>query len=283
MSIANVLVDAVNFFFSTYVNSFLTYFDVKLGDLSNVAFNMQDYLTSNIGLNFNSLFKAVNYFGLYLIVLKFLMKGFNIYVLWNEGDSDMDPFILFTGFFKAIIIAICFNVIYDFAIDIPIDFMARVMSSINTYDTEASTISGTVNAIARTYPMLGAIKVIFFIIYIVLWIQFIKRGLEIFILRAGISIACCGMMDSDGGVFKVYIKKLFQEVFSVLLQVILLKLGLTLLLNGNLLFGLAALWTCLKAPQFLQDFIMAYGGGQGVVSKATQSMYAVNMVRSFVK
>jgi membrane-anchored glycerophosphoryl diester phosphodiesterase (GDPDase) len=127
------------------------------------------------------------------------------------------------------------------------------------------------------------VQIVFLVLYVLLWIQFLKRGLEIYVLKIGIGIACCGLMDSDGGVFKPYIKKFFQEVFSVLLQVFFLKLSIALLINGNILFGIAAISASLKAPQFLQEFIMAYGGGQGVVSKSTQAVYMANMVRGFAK
>ena len=279
-TIVDIFIYGLEGLISAFLNTALTIADVKLVDLADTAFNIQNHLTSNIGLDFISFYKATSLFGFYFIVLKFLIKGFNVYILWNEGDSDMDPFILFTGFIKAIVTTICFNFLFSFFIEIPLEMLDFILNSINTVDVRGMSLSELVSTFASRIMIINAI---FVAIYIVLYIQFIKRGFEIFALKIGVPIASVGLMDSDGGVFKPFIKKFTQEILAVLVQILFLKVSVALMINGNILFGLAGIGAAVKAPQFLQEFIMMYGGGQGVVSKTSQTLYMANMVRSFAK
>ena len=76
-----------------------------------------------------------------------------------------------------------------------------------------------------------------------LYIQFLTRGLEILILRIGLPLACVGLMDNDNGIFRSYIQKFFQSTMAVLVQIVLAKLGVALMLNTHVFWGLAALVT----------------------------------------
>jgi hypothetical protein len=265
---------------SNFLNTALSLADMKLTDLADTAFNIENQLTSNIGLDFISFYKATSLYGFYFIVLKFLIKGFNVYILWNEGDSDLDPFILFTGFIRAIVITICFNFFFAFIIQIPLEMLDFILGSINTINISGMPLRELVSTFSSRLIIINAI---FVGVYIALFFQFIKRGFEIFALKIGLPIASCGLMDSDGGVYKPFIKKFFQEILSVLVQILFLKISIALMINGNVLFGLAGIAAAVKTPQFLQEFIMMYGGGQGVVSKTSQTLHMANMVRSFAK
>lgn len=279
-TIVDIFVFGIEGLISNFLNTALSLADMKLTDLADTAFNIENQLTSNIGLDFISFYKATSLYGFYFIVLKFLIKGFNVYILWNEGDSDLDPFILFTGFIRAIVITICFNFFFAFIIQIPLEMLDFILGSINTIDISGMPLRELVSTFSSRLIIINAI---FVGVYIALFFQFIKRGFEIFALKIGLPIASCGLMDSDGGVYKPFIKKFIQEILSVLVQILFLKISIALMINGNILFGLAGIAAAVKTPQFLQEFIMMYGGGQGVVSKTTQTLHMANMVRSFAK
>lgn len=281
-TIADIFSGGIQGFLTNVLNSGLKLFDFMLKDLSTICFFSQDYMTNNMKMNFGSIFTVVRSFGLYLIILKLLIKGFNTYILWSDGDSDLDPFNLATGFFKAIIIAVSFNTIYKFGINIALDFMTKVLNSVNQVDLASISITMIIGQFMSQGMVLLIFAIIYVVCFVMLWIQFIKRGLEIFTLKLGIPLACVGLMDSDGGIFKAYVKKFFQEVFAVIMQIFFLKLSIALMINGHIFWGIAAISFALKTPQFLQDFILAYGGGQGAVQKTSQAVYAANMVRSFV-
>ena len=282
-AITDIFNTGISGFFSFLLNSFLSIIDFRLEDIVNVSFHSEEYMASDLGMNFGSLFTMINAFGFYLIVLKFLIKGFNVYILWTEGDADMDPFMLATGFFKAIIVAVSFDTLYTYMVSIAMDITTNVLNSINNVDLSSSTIIGATQNLSAVSFGFNILAIVYFVCYIILWLGFIKRGLELFVLRLGISFACTGLMDSDGGVFKPYMKKFFQELFTIMIQVVMFKMSVALMINAHVFFGIAAIAMALKAPQFLQEFIMAYGGGQGVSTKVTQTAYTAKMLYSFVK
>jgi hypothetical protein len=270
-------------FLSYLLNSALGAFDVSLSNITDISFNAEKYLTSNIGMNLDDVFTMIRMFGFYLIVLKALKKGFEVYILWTDGDSEMDPFIMFTNFFKAIIIAIIFNSLYGYAVEIIVDMMDKLLGSINNVNFSKASLSGALEQYLVKGIIMLIMAIVYVVCYILLYLQFIKRGLEILYLKLGVPLACVGLMDSDGGVFKMYIKKFAQEFITVLLQAFALKLSLAFMINGHYLFGIAAIASSLKAPQFLSEFIMVNTGGGGVVQRVTSTAYTANMIRSFVK
>ncbi len=281
--ITSIFSDGVEGFLSDLLNEALRVFDAGLKNIATIAFNTDSYMTSDIGMNLTSFFQVIRLFGLYLIVVKFIKKGFDTYILWNDGDADMDPFILATGFFKAIIVTVSFQTFYDIAISIVLDMMTKTLNAINNVNLDATSLDSIIRNFLKDGIVMIIICIVYLVFYIILWIQFIRRGFEIFILKAGVPLASVGLMDSDGGVFKPYLKKFTQEIFTVLVQVFILKLSLAFMINDHYMIGIGALCSALAAPQFLQEFIMISGGGQGIVSKTTQTMYTANMVRSLVK
>ena len=106
------------------------------------------------------------------------------------------------------------------------------------------------------------------IIYIVqlikAMISTMSKGMELFILRLGFPLACVGLVNPDGGVFKSYSEKLIKSVLTVLVQIILCKIAIVLIFNVKLLFGIAAIIMAIKTPKFLQEFML--GGGTGGIS-----------------
>lgn len=285
LDIKEIFTEGLAGFLSNLINDALGIFDDALGNIVNVAIKCEDYMASSMGMNFNTLYEVIYTYAIYLIVLKFLYKGFNVYVLWNEGDADMDPFIMFTSFCKAIIIAVSFETIYGFIADVSIEFIDKVLGSMNNADidiTSKSLLKAAIAGFMNNGIILCIIAIIFIVLYVKLWIDFIKRGLEIFILKKAIPIACIGMLDSDGGVFKPYAKKFVQEIFTVFLQVFLLKLALIFMINGHFLWGIASISYSLKAPQFLQEFIMMSQSG-GITTKISQGAHMAQMIKGLVR
>ena len=90
------------------------------------------------------------------------------------------------------------------------------------------------------------------------------RSLEMFVLKLGFPLACVGLVNPDGGVFKSYSEKLIKSILTVLVQIILCKIAIVLLINVKMLFGIAAIILAIKTPKFLQEFML--GGGTGGIS-----------------
>ena len=89
-----------------------------VGELYTTVFDCGQYLTTVSGVEFFSLLMPVSYgFGISLIILKFLKKAFDIYVLWTDGDPDADPFLLLTNFVRAVGTALIFQWLYGLFVD----------------------------------------------------------------------------------------------------------------------------------------------------------------------
>lgn len=248
------------------IQSFFTdstgYANELLLDFFNIAFKA-DEVIGNMGIGgFSAVFKLFLDFGLYLIVLKFLKKGFDQYVLWIDADPDADPLGLLVNFVKAMFVALCFGEMYNW-----------LLSIIKWATDETLTKLGLMSTLSITDIILNAatlglfaicLKVIFFIIYIILLIDTIKRGLEMIVLRAGIPIAASGLIDSDGGVFRTYLQKFYQSAITVFLQIVMVKIGLVLMTNAHLLYGIAALIMAKGTPKFLQEFVIFPSSGGGL-------------------
>jgi hypothetical protein len=244
------------------LNGAVIFIDEMLSDLVPMTLNADQYMTAVGGGSMVSvLFDILLGFGVSLIILKFLKKGFECYVMWTDGDPDAEPTYLVIRFIQAIAVAVCFPVMYG--------WLAEITQSLT---------DGLVTAI---------FGLVFVICYFVLYFQFLMRGLEIMILRIGLPLACVGLLDSDKGVFKTYINKFFQTTFSVVVQICLCKLGVGMMMNVsimNIFWGIACIVLAIKTPRFLSEFMVPTGGGgAGVINNMYHSVRLVGMAKGMVK
>ena len=252
---------------SSIVEGAETFFNELLMDLVNLCLRAENTMASLTGANwFDSVYQVFFALGISMIVIKFLKKGFECYVGWSEGDPDSDPMQLVVNFVRALAVAVCFPVLYGWLADGVGEMTDQLITVIG--DATAPTLSTVVATIATGGLFAALTILIFFIMLFVLWVQFIGRGLEIVVLRCGMPWACMGLLDSDKGVFGTYLKRLFQSVLSVIVQVSLVKLGIGMMIQGHGFWAIACLMMSMKTPKLLQDFLMSYGPGGGLNSAA---------------
>ncbi len=244
----------------------LIYVDTLLVGLIPMVLYAERYMDTLLGIDaMGSIFDIFFAFGIALIILKFLKKGFDTYILWSDGDADTEPSVLFIGFLRALAVAISFPTMYGWLAEIIQDMSEKIVSIISgSMDTDFSAV---ITGISSAGLFTGIVSLIFFICFFVLYIQFLTRGLEILILRIGLPLACVGLMDRDGGVFKSYIQKFYQSTLAVLVQIILAKLGVGLMLNAHVFWGVAALMLAIRTPKFLQEFLIVSTGQGGISNK----------------
>jgi hypothetical protein len=249
-----------------------------------LALNAENYMATVSGTNVATTLTQVMFgFGVSLIILKFVKKGFDTYVLWNGSDAEEEPYFLVINFIKAIAVALCFPVIYSWMAEIVTDMSSQILAAVGaaTDYTWAAWISGISSAGIVT----AIFALVFMICYFMLYFQFLMRGLEMLILRVGIPIACVGLLDNDSGVFKNYITTFFKSMFSVIVQIALAKLGVGLMLNMHVFWGVACMILALRTPKFLAEFIMpaSGGGGHGIINNVYHSVRLVGMAKSMMK
>lgn len=264
---------------SVSTNSVLSYFAENLTIAADLAFDAESIITGVIGSVSGLITVAYGYAVLWLII-KFIKKGVDIYILKIDGDSDSDPFILLTNFFKAMIISICFGIMYQYFIAIFRDMTSALLNAVG-FDINSMTITAIgvdiVSAIASQGLLPIVLLCIYLILYTILMVQFLIKGVWLMILRYGVVFATPGILDSDGGSYKPFIKKLFQIGFTILVQVILFQISIPLMVALHPFYAVAVLAAAMTAPKVLQEFVMV---GQG---NATQSLYSANMLLGMFK
>lgn len=256
-------------FIEFIANTLLDYFNENLIIAADLAFDAESEIASFVG-SLDGLLKSVYIFGIGFLTIKFIVKAINIYMLRVDGDPDADPLILVTNFFKAMIISICFGIMYSYFIAIIRSFLQTLLDSINLDMNNLDELSVLMSGATSLGPVV--LICIYLIIYTVLMIMFIIKGVQLMILRYGIVIATVGLLDSDGGSWKPYSKKFFQIAFTIVLQVILFQLSIPLIASAHYFYGIAILATAITAPKFLNEFIMV---GQG---SPTQALYSANLI-----
>ncbi len=66
-----------------------------------------------------------------LVVLKFIWKGFQVYVLWRDGDADVSPHNMLLGACLAIIVTLAFPTIFNIAVSATADIGNGVIDRID--------------------------------------------------------------------------------------------------------------------------------------------------------
>lgn len=243
----------------TLLNGALFYVNDILLAIVPTALNAENAMDNLLGISMVSgLFKYFYGIGMSLLILKFLFKGFSTYVLWTDGDPDSDPSVLLTGFVVAMVFSISFPTVYGWLSTIintaAIDALKLVSGS-----SENELISLTAFATGGLFTAI--VSIIFIVLFLVLYVNFLKTGLEILTLRIGVPIACVGLMDADKGLFRPYVQKFYQATLAILVQIILAKLSIAFMINAHMFWGLACVMLALRTPKFLQEFLIVSGSG----------------------
>ena len=268
------------------LNGAVTFIDSMLADLVPMTLHADQYMTAAGGGSMvDVLFEILLGFGVSLIILKFLKKGFECYVMWTDGDPDSEPIQLIIRFVQAIAVAVCFPVMYGWLAVITEKLTNQLITAIGAstnYDWQA-----WVNGLSSAGLVTAIFGLVFVICYFILYFQFLMRGVEIMILRIGLPLACTGLLDNDKGVFKTYLTKFFQSTVAVMVQISLCKLGVGMMMNVginlNVFWGIACLVLAIKTPRFLSEFMVPTGGGGGMVNNIYHSVRLVGMAKNLMK
>lgn len=268
--------------------------DVLFSQLINIVFFVENHISdgsifqntimdsSRSEIFFDNLFGVTTGFGISLLIFKFLKKIFDTYIVGSDGDSTVSVENILIGFCKGLVIIFSFNWLYGVFVKISVELINEMLDAVG-----AVTVISLLEIFEQFFLgggifMLLALLV-FFICYLLLVFQFIKRGLEMLLLRLGIPLACVGLIDSDNGVFAPYIKLFIQNSVTVLIQLTMIKLGFGVTVNGNIFFGIGAMIMGIKTPQFLQQFMLGVGGSSINMMYINQTASMVSRMSRFIK
>lgn len=233
--------------------------------LIDTCFNSEQYLSTLFAtqwIDFSNLKTVILSFSITLIVLKFLKKGFDTYILWIEGDIDTPSLTFVTYFARALILAISFPILYEWLISVSKEFANDLLNALNI-SAQQEIVQGLINGAGM--GIFGSIfAIIILIILFILYIKLLMQGMELFILKLGFPLACIGLVDSDKGIFAPYVKKFFQSILTVIIQVMLVKLAILLVISNQYIDATAILLVAMRTPKFLQEFMIVASNGGGI-------------------
>lgn len=268
--------------------------DILFAQLINIVFWVENHISdgsifqntimdsTRSQIFFDKLFEVTTGFGIALLIFRFLKKIFDTYILGSDGDPTMSVENVLIGFCKGLVIILSFNWLYGVFVTISVEFINEMLDAVG-----AVTVISLLEIFEQFFLgggifMLLALLV-FFICYLLLVFQFIKRGLEMLLLRLGIPLACSGLIDSDNGVFAPYIKLFIQNSVTVLIQLCMIKLSFGVTANGNIFFGIGAMIMGLKTPQFLQQFMLGVGSSGINMMTINQTASMMSRVSRFIR
>ncbi len=255
-----------------------------LTGLFDMVFDCGQFITTFTGVEFFRLIMPITYgVGISLIILKFLKKSFDIYVLWTDGDPDADPFLLLTNFVRAVGTALVFQWLYEIFVDICREITNSIMTSIN--GGTDMTIEW-VNAITNLGIVPAIAGLIFMICYLILFFSLMARGIEMMVMRVGVPLACVGLLDNDKGIFRAYINQFVKAFVTTIAQIMLCKIGLSLMLNStmitaqNIIWGIACMIAAISMPKILREFLVPTGGDGHVGNTVFQTVHVASLAKS---
>lgn len=241
------------------------------------AFDIQLFF-NDFGISFANVQKVIYSYSIYLIILKFIKKILDVHALQTDGDANADISVSIMNFCKAVVISIVFTTIWSWVIEIAVEFGMDITASMNlgTGDSIYSMIK-SIGESSEDTPLYIIAPVFAGLSCLVIILQ-MKNGVELWILRLGVPLACCGLLDADQGVFKQYMKLLLKEVLTIIIQIFLLNAGVFLLTFINLdnivnsiilgTYAIMVIVVALATPKILSEFLVSKQSGGGKVMQA---------------
>lgn len=236
--------------------------------------------------NFIVIYQVVYVFFLSWLALKVLYKGFNVYIMWRDGDSDTSPKEMVISLFQAIITAAAFPYLYDYLAEATVWLAGTLVRTIfGTAPDLQGSIQGLTDAIlAVPNGLLSAIMMfVYLICLMIFWFQILRRSVEMLILRLGFPLACIGLLDSDGGAFKPYVKQIFQAALTIVVQVICFNISMMLIMSNNSIFAIGVLVAAINGPALLSTMLVGTGGSGNPGQKVHQSVTIYNALKTLGK
>ena len=100
----------------------------------SMIFNFESLITQ-AGVSFVTLIVEIDEYAILFIIVKFVKKILDVYGLQTDGDANGDILVLITNFFKAMVVAISFTLIWSWLSEIFIQFITDILGDYNVFAT----------------------------------------------------------------------------------------------------------------------------------------------------
>ena len=124
--------------------------------------------------SFDKLYTYMAALSLGIAIMLFLKKGFEIYILWNDGDSDLDPVVFLASFIKMTVVIVWFSSAYGYGVEVATNIFNKLLESITGNVTGKDFLAGLLNFVDLNNGFL------FIIFIVVLLINAIRLVIQFF-------------------------------------------------------------------------------------------------------
>lgn len=220
------------------------------------------------------LYQAIYTFAIALLIMFFIKRMIEVYFAWSNGDPETSPLSVLLGFVKALIVMICFGFIYEVFVEI----FVSMYESFMTAGFGSATINNQeiYNINSQAGIFLNAIGSLFYLVIaiycLLIYFQNLGRGIEMLVLRFGVPFACIGFLNADGGVANGYFQKMIKVAFTIIVQILLLRLSIALLTKAHIILSLACVNIAYKTPSLLSEFMVSNNQGYYGLGGASKAM-----------
>lgn len=221
-----------------------------------------------------------------LALIKLLSKGFQVYILWRDGDPETSPVNMVIGMFTGIVMMLAFPVLYDIMADVTTWFANTIITVLHM-NNQVTVVQSILMFIAAAGGGLvnAILMLIWIIMMIILFVKMVGRGVELLVLRLGVPIACLGLIDSDGGLFKGYMQIFFKTMATSVVQICLMSFSFAVVSDVgifNLLVGISIVSTAFATPIIMQSLMVQSRPGGAFGQKINSTGMAVNTLRGLL-
>lgn len=261
--------------FLEIVEEWLTALQDAMGNLLQSAFFIERMpIAAGTIINSGSVQTAITamyLIGVLMLAVKLAWKGYKVWVLWRDGDSDTSPFEMLQHSIYALIVAMAFPIVYEIAVSVMSEISLQIVVAIGGARYE-NLLTVALNVLwpgmwGTAYGFIVlVISFVYLIIFVVLCFQMLMRGVEMFVFRMGVPIAVTGLVDSDGGVWKNYIQIFFYQLIATLIQDFLVRISIMTCATvsiGGLVLGVALLIASFRVPKMFASRLAGGNNGGG--------------------
>lgn len=266
-------------FLTDLINSAITTFDGMLASMYQDMLRIECMLGTVV--TSDEVISAYNYIywaAVTFITLKFMIKGFQIYILWRNGDADSSPQTMLIGAVEGAVVMVGFPAIYDILVDAAMQLTTAIMALLGLTNPEEQL---AVNVVGDLLFLIAVL--VYFVLAFGMMVKLIRQGVELLVMRLGVPLACIGLIDSDGGIFTTYMQTLFRAVLTSMVQVLLFSLSIRYLAAGaadfnGILLAIAAMIAAFNTPVLMQQILIPYRGS-GAMNKVYMGSMIVKTLR----
>lgn len=254
-------------------------YSLNIGDTIDSFTVDGDLISTLSGLMFNV--------GMAFLLLNFVYRGLQTYILYTDGDPDADPIGFLTLYCKAVVVICTYDYIFqmfsdgvDSLIGSVLNIIKRKLNTNLTVDSVVTSLFSLDENNIKGGLMGGILGIVFGIIAIIVCFRALKTGFELLLLNIGMPIAAMGLLNQDKGIFKGYFMSICKGFATLLISIGCAQLGCSVMLAASdsivtstidgligIIIGIVILAVALTAPRLLSEFMAPSGGGQGMMMK----------------